>query len=70
MEEEKVHVSFDNESDQEKKEMTIPPRQTMEDYCRRTDVWLISLGFQLANPINFDNDNSFLFGLRDNSFEG
>lgn len=70
MKEEKIHVSFDNESDQEKKEMTIPLRQTMEDHCMRTDVWLISLGFQLSNPVNFDNNNSFLSDLRDNSFEG
>lgn len=50
--------------------MVNPPRQTMEDYCKRTDTGRISLGFQLANPVTFNIKNVVLVGLRDNQFDG
>lgn len=50
--------------------MTNLPRQTMEDYCRRTDVGHISLGFQPTNPVTFNIKNSLLSSLRENSFDG
>lgn len=49
-------------------EMNNPPRQTMECYCRKTDVGHISFGFQLANPITFDIQNFVLLDLRENPF--
>lgn len=42
----------------------------MGDYCRKTGVGQISLGFQLANPVNFDINNYVLSGLKDNSSDG
>ncbi|MCI69587.1 hypothetical protein A2U01_0090850, partial [Trifolium medium] len=46
------------------------PRRTMEDYCKRTDADQISLGFVLANPVNFDIKGNVLTGLRENQFDG
>lgn len=45
-------------------------RRTMRDYCRRTNVGQISLGFQPTNPISFDTKNIVLAGLRDKQFNG
>lgn len=44
-------------------------RQTMRDYCRRTDSEQISLDFQLDNPITFDIKNCVLSCLRGNLFD-
>lgn len=41
----------------------------MGDYCRRTGVGHISLGFQPANLVTFDVKNYVLSDLRDNSFD-
>ena len=45
-------------------------RVTMGDYCKRTDTDQISLGFQPANPANFDIKGNVLTGLRENQFDG
>lgn len=50
--------------------MANPPRQTMRDYSRRTNVGQISLGFQPVNLVSFDIKNCVLSGLRDNMFDG
>ncbi|PNX63144.1 hypothetical protein L195_g053356 [Trifolium pratense] len=34
--------------------MAAQPRRTLGDYCKRSDTEQISLGFQLADPVNFD----------------
>lgn len=41
-------------------EMANPPRQTIEGYCKKTDVRHISLDFQPGNPITFDIQNFVL----------
>ncbi|MCI41166.1 putative athila retroelement ORF1 protein, partial [Trifolium medium] len=46
------------------------PRRTMGNYCKRTDADQISLGFVLANPVNFDIKGNVLVGLRENQFDG
>lgn len=51
-------------------DMTTPSRQTMGDYCRRTDVGQISLGFQPPNLVTFNIKNYVLSGLRENIFDG
>ncbi|WJX24636.1 hypothetical protein P8452_13722 [Trifolium repens] len=45
-------------------------RVTMGDYCKRTDTDQISLGFQPANPANFDIKGNVLTSLRENQFDG
>ena len=45
-------------------------RVTMGDYCKRTNTDQISLGFQPANPANFDINGNVLTGLRENQFDG
>jgi hypothetical protein len=45
------------------------PRITMGDYCKRTDNDQISLGFQPANPANFDIKGNVLTVLRENQFD-
>ncbi|MCI29794.1 hypothetical protein A2U01_0051003, partial [Trifolium medium] len=40
-----------------------PPRRTMGDYCRRTDVGQISMGFRSTDPVNFDIKNKVLARL-------
>lgn len=52
-----------------REEMADPPWLTIGDYCTRTDVGQMSLGFQLANPITFNIKNDVLSGLRDNPFD-
>ncbi|MCI24994.1 putative athila retroelement ORF1 protein [Trifolium medium] len=47
-----------------------PPMQTMGDYCKRSDMEQISLGFRPANPVNFDIKGNILAGLRENQFDG
>lgn len=49
--------------------MVNPPQQTMEDYCKKTDVGQISLGFQPTNPVTFDVKILVLLGLRDKWFD-
>ncbi|KAK2451480.1 hypothetical protein QL285_010531 [Trifolium repens] len=44
-------------------------RITMGDYCKMTDTDQISLGFQPANPANFDIKGNVLTGLRENQFD-
>lgn len=50
--------------------MVVPPRQTLGDYCRRTDSGKICLGFQLANHVTFDIKNYVLTCLKENLFDG
>ncbi|KAK2382357.1 hypothetical protein QL285_069903 [Trifolium repens] len=45
-------------------------RITMGDYCKRTDNDQISLGFQPANPANFDIKGNVLTCLQENQFDG
>ncbi|KAK2356100.1 hypothetical protein QL285_093455 [Trifolium repens] len=45
-------------------------RIPMGDYCKMTDNDHISLGFQPANPANFDIKGNVLTGLRENQFDG
>ncbi|KAK2383281.1 hypothetical protein QL285_070748 [Trifolium repens] len=52
------------------KAMGDEQRITMGDYCKRTDTDQISLGFQPANPANFDIKGNVLTGLRENQFDG
>lgn len=47
----------------EREETLVPVRQTLGDYCRRTDVRHISPGFQLTNLVTFDIKNYVLSGL-------
>lgn len=49
--------------------MSAPLRQTLREYCKRTDDVQISLGFQPTNPINFDVKNYVLLGLKGKSFD-
>ncbi|PNY02730.1 hypothetical protein L195_g026049 [Trifolium pratense] len=42
----------------------------MGDYCKRSDLEQISLGFQPADSVNFDIKGNFLAELRDNQFDG
>ncbi|PNX54981.1 hypothetical protein L195_g048604 [Trifolium pratense] len=42
----------------------------MGDYCERSDTEQISLGFQPAEPVNFDIKGNDLAGLRENQFDG
>lgn len=49
--------------------MVNPPRQTMRDYYKRTDIGRISLGFQPSNHVTFAIKNVVLVGLRDNQFD-
>jgi hypothetical protein len=46
------------------------PRITMGDYYKRIDNDQISLGFQPANPANFDIKGNVLTRLRENQFDG
>ncbi|PNY05114.1 hypothetical protein L195_g001553 [Trifolium pratense] len=47
-----------------------PQRRTMGEYCRKIDMEQISLGFRLANPVNFDIKSIILACLRENQFDG
>ncbi|MCI41028.1 hypothetical protein A2U01_0062261, partial [Trifolium medium] len=53
-----------------RKAMAAQPRRTMGDYCKRSDIEQISLGFRPANPVNFDIKGNVLAGLRENQFDG
>lgn len=50
--------------------MSIPPLQTLGDYCRRTNLRQICLGFQLANSVTFDIKNHVLTNLKEYPFDG
>lgn len=50
--------------------MVAQPRQTLGDYCRRTDSGQIWLGFPQANLVTFDIKNYTLTGLKENPFNG
>lgn len=49
--------------------MVVPAKQIVGDYCRKTVVDQISLGFQLPNPVTFDIKNYVLLSLKDNPWE-
>ncbi|MCI54679.1 hypothetical protein A2U01_0075929, partial [Trifolium medium] len=56
--------TFDHKSMEGHNPPLPPPRQTMGDYCKRTDTDQVSLGFRPANPVNFDIKSNVLAGLR------
>jgi hypothetical protein len=60
--------SLNTEEEPTTKAMGDEQRVTMGDYCKRTDTDQISLGFQPANPANFDINGNVLTGLRENQF--
>ncbi|KAK2396440.1 hypothetical protein QL285_058094 [Trifolium repens] len=62
--------NLNTEEEPTTKAMGDEQRVTMGDYCNRTDTYQISLGFQPANPANFDIKGNVLTGLRENQFEG
>ncbi|PNY15925.1 hypothetical protein L195_g012633 [Trifolium pratense] len=49
--------------------MVAEPRRTMGDYWKRSDKEQISLGFQSADPVNFDIKGKILAVLRENQFD-
>ncbi|KAK2395570.1 hypothetical protein QL285_057296 [Trifolium repens] len=54
--------SLKTEEEPTTKAMGDEQRITMGDYCKRTDTNQISLGFQPANPANFDIKGNVLTG--------
>ena len=62
--------SLKTEEEPTTKAMGDEQRITMGDYCKRTDTDQISLGFQPANPANFDIKGNVLTGLQENQFDG
>ncbi|PNX96915.1 hypothetical protein L195_g020132 [Trifolium pratense] len=50
--------------------MAAEPRVTMRDYCKRYDTEQVSLGFQPAEPVNFDIKGNVLAALKENQFDG
>lgn len=49
--------------------MSSPVRQTLGDYCKRTNSRHISLGFLPVNPETFDIKNYVLSSLKNNPFD-
>lgn len=71
MEEEHSPNSSNHKSEKKEEFMANQqPMRTMGDFCRWTNACNIYMGFQLANPIDFDIKNTILSGLRDNKFDG
>ena len=62
--------NLNTEEEPTTKAMGDEQRVTMGDYCKRTDTDQISLGFQPANPANFDIKGNVFTGLRENKFDG
>ncbi|KAK2354220.1 hypothetical protein QL285_091766 [Trifolium repens] len=47
-----------------------PPRRTLGDYGQWDDGQLANLGFQPANPVNFDIKNSVINALKEDQYSG
>ncbi|KAK2410388.1 hypothetical protein QL285_045753 [Trifolium repens] len=47
-----------------------PPRRTLGDYGQWNDGKLANLGFQPANPVNFDIKNSVINALKEDQYSG
>ncbi|WJX14409.1 hypothetical protein P8452_04679 [Trifolium repens] len=47
-----------------------PPRRTLGDYGQWNDGQLANLGFQPANPVNFDIKNSVINALKEDQYSG
>lgn len=62
-------MQVNEEVKEEKVEMVVLIRHTLGDYCRRTIVGQMSLGFLPESPLTLDINNYVLSGLKDNSFE-
>jgi hypothetical protein len=48
----------------------LPPRRTLGDYGQWNDGQLANLGFQPANPVNFDIKNSVINALKEEQYSG